>query len=74
MKEIDMAIRNIHGIRCGLYSPQMAFEEFSKKQIAKLEEPVTVCIKLVIEELSVAVRACTRKVIIDWFEIENLRN
>lgn len=62
LNEIDMAIRNIHGIRVGLFSPQMAFEKFSEIQISKLKVPITLCINLVIDELLSAVRTCTKKV------------
>lgn len=62
MNDINITIRNIHGIRCGLYSPQMAFEKFTEKQIQKLKSPITLIIDLVIEELMTAVRTCTQKV------------
>lgn len=62
LREIDITIRNIHGIRVGLFSPQMAFEKFAEKQISKLKQPIKTCINLVIEELSAAVRTCTQKV------------
>merc|ERR1711962_1662142 len=38
-KEIAFAIRNIHGIRVGLFTPDMAFEAIVKKQIGRLREP-----------------------------------
>uniref|UniRef100_A0A8C6TE87 Interferon-induced GTP-binding protein Mx n=1 Tax=Neogobius melanostomus TaxID=47308 RepID=A0A8C6TE87_9GOBI len=43
-REITYAIRNIHGVRTGLFTPDMAFEAIVKKQISRLNEP---CMKLV---------------------------
>lgn len=61
-REISFAIRNIHGIRVGLFTPDMAFEAIVKRQIALLKEPVIKCVDLVVQELSVVVRMCTDKV------------
>lgn len=61
-REISFAIRNIHGIRVGLFTPDMAFEAIVKKQIAQLKEPVLKCVDLVVIELSNVVRLCTDKV------------
>lgn len=61
-REISFAIRNIHGIRVGLFTPDMAFEAIVKKQIALLKEPVLKCVDLVVIELSNVVRLCTDKV------------
>lgn len=61
-REIAFAIRNIHGIRVGLFTPDMAFEAIVKKQIAQLKEPVIKCVDLVVIELSNVVRMCTDKV------------
>ncbi|XP_037036298.1 dynamin isoform X4 [Bradysia coprophila] len=60
-REISFAIRNIHGIRVGLFTPDMAFEAIVKKQIAQLKEPILKCIDLVVQELSSVVRLCTDK-------------
>lgn len=62
LEEIDRTIRNINGIRCGLYSPQMAFEKFTEKQIEKMKAPIALIINLVIEDLTKAVRKCVQKV------------
>uniref|UniRef100_A0A8D3DDP2 Interferon-induced GTP-binding protein Mx n=1 Tax=Scophthalmus maximus TaxID=52904 RepID=A0A8D3DDP2_SCOMX len=43
-KEISYAIKNIHGVRTGLFTPDLAFEAIVKKQIIKLKEP---CLKFV---------------------------
>lgn len=61
-REISFAIRNIHGIRVGLFTPDMAFEAIVKKQIAQLKEPILKCIDLVVQELTSVVRLCTDKV------------
>ncbi|PNF22101.1 Dynamin [Cryptotermes secundus] len=58
-REIAFAIRNIHGIRVGLFTPDMAFEAIVKKQIARLKEPSLKCVDLVVAELSNVVRVCT---------------
>lgn len=63
-REISFAIRNIHGIRVGLFTPDMAFEAIVKRQIAQLKEPVIKCVDLVVQELSAVVRSCTDKVFI----------
>ncbi|KAL9880413.1 dynamin-1 shibire isoform 4-T8 [Glossina fuscipes fuscipes] len=60
-REISFAIRNIHGIRVGLFTPDMAFEAIVKRQIAQLKEPVIKCVDLVVQELSAVVRSCTDK-------------
>ncbi|XP_039289608.1 dynamin isoform X5 [Nilaparvata lugens] len=60
-REIAFAIRNIHGIRVGLFTPDMAFEAIVKKQIARLKEPCLKCVDLVVTELSNVVRFCTEK-------------
>lgn len=60
-REISFAIRNIHGIRVGLFTPDMAFEAITKRQIGGLKEPVLKCIDLVVLELSSVVRNCAEK-------------
>ncbi|KAF5893514.1 dynamin-2 isoform X1, partial [Clarias magur] len=55
-REISYAIKNIHGVRTGLFTPDMAFEAIVKKQIIKLKEPCLKCIDLVIQELINTVR------------------
>ncbi|KAG7251571.1 hypothetical protein CRUP_027739, partial [Coryphaenoides rupestris] len=50
-REISYAIKNIHGIRTGLFTPDMAFEAIVKKQIVKLKEPCVKCVDMVIQEL-----------------------
>lgn len=72
-REISFAIRNIHGIRVGLFTPDMAFEAIVKRQIALLKEPVIKCVDLVVQELSVVVRMCTAKVswLICWHQAKH---
>ncbi|XP_013144257.1 PREDICTED: dynamin [Papilio polytes] len=60
-REIAFAIRNIHGIRVGLFTPDMAFEAIVKKQISRLKEPCLKCVDLVVQELSNVVRVCTER-------------
>jgi len=60
-REIAFAIRNIHGIRVGLFTPDMAFEAIVKKQIARMKEPSIKCIDLVVQELSNVVRTVAEK-------------
>ncbi|CAG7718237.1 unnamed protein product [Allacma fusca] len=60
-REIAFAIRNIHGIRVGLFTPDMAFEAIVKKQINRLKEPSIKCVDLVVNELSNVVRVCAEK-------------
>ncbi|XP_026324219.1 dynamin isoform X3 [Hyposmocoma kahamanoa] len=60
-REIAFAIRNIHGIRVGLFTPDMAFEAIVKKQISRLKEPCLKCVDLVVQELSNVVRFCTER-------------
>merc|ERR1712079_895713 len=60
-REIAFAIRNIHGIRVGLFTPDTAFEAIVKKQIARMKEPSIKCIDLVVQELSNVVRTVAEK-------------
>jgi len=60
-REISFAIRNIHGIRVGLFTPDMAFEAITKRQVGGLKEPVLKCVDLVVVELSNVVRMCAEK-------------
>ncbi|XP_076316091.1 dynamin-like [Tachypleus tridentatus] len=60
-REIAFAIRNIHGIRVGLFTPDMAFEATVKRQIARLKEPSLKCVDLVVNELGNVLRKCTEE-------------
>ncbi|XP_028827938.1 dynamin-2 isoform X2 [Denticeps clupeoides] len=60
-REISYAIKNIHGVRTGLFTPDLAFEAIVKKQIIKLKEPCLKCVDLVVSELSTLIRKCTEK-------------
>ncbi|XP_043938270.1 dynamin-2 [Protopterus annectens] len=62
-REISYAIKNIHGVRTGLFTPDMAFEAIVKKQVVKLKEPCLKCVDLVIQELINTVRQCTIKML-----------
>ncbi|XP_053640847.1 dynamin isoform X4 [Cherax quadricarinatus] len=60
-REIAFAIRNIHGIRVGLFTPDMAFDAIVKGQISRLKEPSLKCVDLVVQELTNVVRNCSLK-------------
>ncbi|XP_013864860.1 dynamin-1 isoform X9 [Austrofundulus limnaeus] len=60
-KEISYAIKNIHGIRTGLFTPDLAFEAIVKKQIQKLKEPTLKCIDMVVSELTFTIHKCSHK-------------
>ncbi|TRZ09422.1 hypothetical protein HGM15179_017683, partial [Zosterops borbonicus] len=60
-REISYAIKNIHGVRTGLFTPDLAFEAIVKKQVVKLKEPCLKCVDLVIQGLINTVRQCTSK-------------
>ncbi|XP_019744902.1 dynamin-2-like isoform X7 [Hippocampus comes] len=60
-KEISYAIKNIHGVRTGLFTPDLAFEAIVKKQIIKLKDPCLKCVDLVVTELVTLIRKCTEK-------------
>nr|XP_046263325.1 dynamin-2-like isoform X2 [Scatophagus argus] len=60
-KEISYAIKNIHGVRTGLFTPDLAFEAIVKKQIIKLKDPCLKCVDLVVTELVAVIRKCTEK-------------
>ncbi|KAK7165602.1 hypothetical protein R3I93_005615 [Phoxinus phoxinus] len=60
-REISYAIKNIHGVRTGLFTPDLAFEAIVKKQIVKLKEPCLKCVDLVVCELATLILKCTEK-------------
>jgi len=60
-REIAYAIRNIHGIRVGLFTPDMAFDAIVKTQITRLREPSLKCVDLVVQELGSVLRKCSEK-------------
>ncbi|XP_066532503.1 dynamin 3a isoform X2 [Hoplias malabaricus] len=60
-REISYAIKNIHGIRTGLFTPDLAFEAIVKKQIVKLKEPCLKCVDMVVQELIATVKQCINK-------------
>ncbi|XP_053325008.1 dynamin-3 [Spea bombifrons] len=60
-REISYAIKNIHGVRTGLFTPDMAFEAIVKKQIVKLKGPALKCVDLVMQELINTVKKCAAK-------------
>ncbi|XP_051741537.1 dynamin-2 isoform X2 [Ctenopharyngodon idella] len=60
-REISYAIKNIHGVRTGLFTPDLAFEAIVKKQVVKLKEPCLKCVDLVVSELATLILKCTEK-------------
>uniref|UniRef100_A0A3B4UUD8 Interferon-induced GTP-binding protein Mx n=1 Tax=Seriola dumerili TaxID=41447 RepID=A0A3B4UUD8_SERDU len=60
-QEINYAIRNIHGVRTGLFTPDLAFEAIVKKQISRLKGPCLKFIDLVSQELITTVYECINK-------------
>uniref|UniRef100_A0A3B4B5B8 Interferon-induced GTP-binding protein Mx n=1 Tax=Periophthalmus magnuspinnatus TaxID=409849 RepID=A0A3B4B5B8_9GOBI len=60
-KEISYAIKNIHGIRTGLFTPDLAFEAIVKKLILKLKGPCLKCIDMVVSELTSTIQKCSLK-------------
>uniref|UniRef100_A0A671NTB9 dynamin GTPase n=1 Tax=Sinocyclocheilus anshuiensis TaxID=1608454 RepID=A0A671NTB9_9TELE len=67
-REISYAIKNIHGVRTGLFTPDLAFEAIVKKQIVKLKEPCLKCVDLVVSELATLIHKCTEKHVWGLFE------
>ncbi|XP_073333204.1 dynamin 3a isoform X2 [Pagrus major] len=60
-REINYAIRNIHGVRTGLFTPDMAFQAIVKKQISVLEGPCMKFVDMVSQELMTTVHQCISK-------------
>ncbi|XP_037398406.1 dynamin-3 isoform X4 [Pygocentrus nattereri] len=60
-REISHAIKNVHGVRTGLFTPDLAFEAIVKKQILKLKSPSLKCVDMVVSELTTLVRKCADK-------------
>jgi len=60
-REIAFAIRNIHGVRIGLFTPDRAFDMVCKAQINKLKEPSLKLIDCVVQEMMNMVKDVTSK-------------
>merc|ERR1711970_87621 len=60
-KEIAFAIRNIHGVRIGLFTPDRAFDMVTKSQIQKLREPSLKLVDLVTHEMMNMCKDATTK-------------
>ena len=60
-KEIAFAIRNIHGVRIGLFTPDRAFDMVCKDQISKLKGPMMKLVDLLTVELMSIGREITKK-------------
>lgn len=59
--EINYAIRNTHGVRTGLFTPDTAFEAIVKKQISRLKGPCVKFIDMVSQELTTTLYQCIDK-------------
>ncbi|XP_038063950.1 dynamin-1-like isoform X2 [Patiria miniata] len=60
-REISYAIKNIRGVKVGLFTPDMAFEAITKRQVSRLKEPSLKCVDMVTNELNNVVRQCGEK-------------
>ncbi|XP_034002997.1 dynamin 3a isoform X3 [Trematomus bernacchii] len=60
-QEINYAIRNIHGVRTGLFTPDMAFEAIVKKQLLCLKGPCIKFVDMVSQELITTLYQCINK-------------
>uniref|UniRef100_A0A3Q3VPR2 Interferon-induced GTP-binding protein Mx n=1 Tax=Mola mola TaxID=94237 RepID=A0A3Q3VPR2_MOLML len=60
-QEINYAIRNIHGIRSGLFTPDMAFQAIVRKQISRLKGPCIKFVDMVTHELITTLYQCINK-------------
>ena len=59
--EIKYAILNTHGIRNGLFTPDIAFEVTVKNQISRFKDPTYKCVDLVVTELTKVIHGLTGK-------------
>lgn len=57
-KIIMFSIKNQLGVRVGLFTPDMAFEDVVKEQITKLVNPAMKCIDMVSTELGEVIQKC----------------
>eukprot|EP00123_Amoebidium_parasiticum_P017676 comp23942_c3_seq1/m.42318 comp23942_c3_seq1/g.42318 ORF comp23942_c3_seq1/g.42318 comp23942_c3_seq1/m.42318 type:complete len:841 (-) comp23942_c3_seq1:1211-3733(-) len=60
-KEIMYAIKNIHGIRSGLFTPDQAFEAICRKLIERLRAPALACAEMSMNELCEVTSNCAEK-------------
>lgn len=61
-QKIGFAIKNVLGVRSGLFTPDLAFESIVKEQIERFKPPAVNCVDMVINELNLVVKKCTEKV------------
>ncbi|CAF3577535.1 unnamed protein product [Rotaria sp. Silwood1] len=59
--QLVLAIKNIRGFRAGLFTPDEAFEYIVQMQIAKFEEPVLICVDMIVSELKKIIHEVTSK-------------
>eukprot|EP00124_Ichthyophonus_hoferi_P002082 Ihof_evm3s130 gene=Ihof_evmTU3s130 len=60
-KEIMYAIKNIHGIRSGLFTPDQAFEAICCKLVRRLRAPSLTCAEMSMNELCEVTSKCCDK-------------
>ncbi|CAB4070376.1 DNM1_3 [Lepeophtheirus salmonis] len=60
-REIAFAIRNIHGIRIGLFTPDKAFDMVCKNLIKKLRDPSVKLVDLVVQEIISTIKDIVNK-------------
>lgn len=61
-RKIGIAIKNVHGVRSGLFTPDIAFESIVKEQIDRLKSPAVKCVDMVVNELTLIIKKCSAKV------------
>lgn len=60
-RKIGIAIKNVHGVRSGLFTPDIAFESIVKEQIDRLKSPAVKCVDMVVNELTLIIKKCSAK-------------
>merc|ERR1719398_96438 len=60
-REIEFAIRNIHGIRVGLFTPSQAFDVVARRLIDRMRTPSLLILDLVVQELTNVIRMVAEK-------------
>lgn len=60
--KIRKAIDHLFGVRCHMYSSQMAFEYIVKREIVLLEDPLGECVDSVIQILLDGIQRCSEDV------------
>mmetsp|Transcript_21723 Transcript_21723/g.68051 ORF Transcript_21723/g.68051 Transcript_21723/m.68051 type:complete len:747 (+) Transcript_21723:96-2336(+) len=53
--EVQTLVRNVHGLGGGLFTPDQAFHQLVRRNVARLRKPATNCVELVHAELAALV-------------------